>query len=191
MSFRKSSISSDEFYDGQHRYEHWYRDNSVYFLTSRCRGKTHAFASEEAKAVFWDRLLHWAREYGVVLWVVSLLDNHYHLVAYLKQGENLGPFMRSFHGSVAKLVNDLLPIRLKPFWYDSGKQGYWDGCLRNEGQGRKSYRYTLMQAVYAGIVSDYRDYPHTRIFIDCERGIRRATELDAWMKDVPYKRYDG
>jgi hypothetical protein len=49
MSFRKSSISSDEFHDGQHRFEHWYRDNSVYFLTSRCRGKTHAFASEEAK----------------------------------------------------------------------------------------------------------------------------------------------
>ena len=126
-----------------------------------------------------------------MLWVVSLLDNHYHLVAYLKQGENLGPFMRSFHGSVAKLVNDVLPVRLKPFWYDTGKQGYWDGCLRNEGQGRKSYRYTLMQAVYAGIVSDYRDYPHTRIFIECERAIRRATELDAWMKDVPYKRYDG
>ena len=42
------------------------------------------------------------------------MDNHYHLVGYLKRGENLGPFMRQFHGSVAKLVNDLLPERLKP-----------------------------------------------------------------------------
>jgi|SRR5439155_2748850 len=189
MPFRKSSISSDEFHDGDHRYEHWYRDNTVYFLTARCRGKTHAFQSEEAKAIFWDRLLHWAQHYGFVLWVVSLLDNHYHLVGYLKNGENLGDFMRRFHGSVAKLVNDLLPEKLAPFWYDSGKQGYWDGCLRKEKQGRKSYRYTLLQAVEAGIVKDYRDYPHTRIFIEVERAIRRANELNVWLEDVPYKRY--
>ena len=35
MSFRKSSISSDEFYDGQHRFEHWYRDNTFYFTIPR------------------------------------------------------------------------------------------------------------------------------------------------------------
>src|SRR5687768_2939674 len=141
VSFRKSSISSDEFHDGQH-YEHWYRNNTVYFLTARCRGKTLAFQSDAAKQIFWDRLLHYAAQYNFVLWVVSLLDNHYHLVGYLKEGENLGPFVRHLHGSVAKMVNDLLPVKLKPFWYDTGKQGYWDGCLRNEKQGRDSYRYT-------------------------------------------------
>jgi REP element-mobilizing transposase RayT len=190
MSFRKSSISSGESHDGDHRFEHWYRDNTVYFLTARCRGKTPAFLSEEAKAIFWDRLLHYAMEYGFALWVVSLLDNHYHIVGYLKHGESLGPFVRHLHGSVAKLVNDLLPIRLKPFWYDTGKQGYWDGCLRDEQQGRKSFRYTLLQAVEAGIVKGYRDYPHTRVFIELERAIRRATELKVWLEDVPYKRYE-
>jgi hypothetical protein len=39
MSFRKSSISSGEYYDGQHRFEHWYRDNSIYFITARCRDR--------------------------------------------------------------------------------------------------------------------------------------------------------
>jgi hypothetical protein len=33
-AFRKSSISSDEYYDGNHRFEHWYRDNQVYFITA-------------------------------------------------------------------------------------------------------------------------------------------------------------
>jgi REP element-mobilizing transposase RayT len=189
MSFRKSSISSGEFYDGQHRMEHWYRDHTVYFLTARCRDKTHAFATEEAKAIFWDRLLFYAEQYGFVLWVVSLLDNHYHLVGYLEKGENLGPFMRHLHGSVAKLVNDTLCKRLKPFWYDSGKQSYWDGCLRDEGQARKSYRYTLLQAVTAGLVQDYHDYPHTRVFVELEQAIKEANDKNVWLEDVPYKRY--
>ena len=29
--------------------------------------------------------------------------------------ENLGPMMQKIHGSVAKLVNDLLPARITPF----------------------------------------------------------------------------
>src|SRR5688572_14277048 len=130
MAFRKSSISSGEYYQGQHRFEHWYRDNTVYFITARCRGRFPAFEAEEAKAVFWDRLSFYAEQYGIALLIVSLLDNHYHTVCYVKVGENLGPFMRHFHGSVAKMVNDLLAERLKAFWYDRGKQGYFDGCLR-------------------------------------------------------------
>jgi hypothetical protein len=29
--FRKSSISRDEFYKDQHRFEHWLRNNTIYF----------------------------------------------------------------------------------------------------------------------------------------------------------------
>jgi hypothetical protein len=55
MAFRKSSYSSREMFDGKHRFEHWYRDNTVYFITARCRDRFPAFASEAAKAIFWDR----------------------------------------------------------------------------------------------------------------------------------------
>jgi hypothetical protein len=92
--FRKSDPSSNEFYNGKHRFEHWYRDNSVYFLTARCREKV--------------------------------------------------------HGSVAKLVNDLLPERRAPFWGNDDHDNYYDGCIRNEKQYRKAYRYTLEQSVVIG-----------------------------------------
>lgn len=36
-TFRTSSYTDKEFFDGKHRFEHWYRDNTVYFITSRCR----------------------------------------------------------------------------------------------------------------------------------------------------------
>jgi hypothetical protein len=105
-------------------------------------------------------------------------------------GENLGPMMQRLHGSVAKLVNDTLDARLKPFWYDTGKQGYFDGCIRDVLQATRAYRYTLLQAVRHGIVRDYRDYPHTRVFVDRDRAIARAVELNALLEDVPYARYE-
>jgi hypothetical protein len=187
--FRKSSISKDEYYEGQHRFEHWYRDNSVYFITARCRDRFPAFRLVEAKRVFLDRFLFYTASFGFTPWVTTLLDNHYHTVGYLKVGENLGEMMRRIHGSVAKLVNDLLPERRLPFWYDSGKQGYFDGCLRNPLQGRRTYRYTQRQAVRHEIVKDWREYRFTLVNVEMERAIRRAVELNAFMEGVPYKRY--
>jgi hypothetical protein len=73
----------------RHRYEHWFVDKQVYFLTARCRDRFPAFLSEAAKAVFWDRFDHYTAEFGFVPWVTSLLDNHYHTLGYLRVGENL------------------------------------------------------------------------------------------------------
>ncbi len=187
----KSSHSPRRTYQGKHRFEHWYRDNQVYLITARCRGRTHAFACEQAKAIFWDRFDHYTHQHEFFPWVTSLLDNHYHTVGYLRHGKDLGPMMRGIHGSVAKLVNDTLPHRLKPFWVDHGHQNYFDGCLRDETQCRRSYRYVLTQCHRHGICADWRDYPHTHVQIELDRGLKRALELNAFLKGVPYKRYDG
>jgi hypothetical protein len=187
--FRKASISHDEYYKGFHRFEHWYRDNTVYFITARVRGRRAVFQSEAAKAIFWDRFDYYTKEFGFVPFVTSLLDNHYHSEGYLRVGENLGKMIQRLHGSVAKLVNDLLDERHANFWCDSGRQGYFDGCLRNEKQGRKTYRYVHTQCVRHGICQRPEDYPHTRVNVELERAINRALQLNAFMEGVPYKRY--
>ena len=187
--FRKSSISTYKRPYAQHRFEHWYRDNSVYFITARCRGKFPAFATERTKQIFWDRFTHYSNQYDFVPFVTSLLNNHYHALGYLKIGENLGSFMRHLHGSVAKMVNDLFVTPLKPLWYDAGKQGYFDGCIRNEAQCRRAYGYILTQSARHGICVDWRNYPHTKVNIDLERAVKRALELKAFMTGVPYARY--
>lgn len=97
--------------------------------------------------------------------------------------------MRKLHGSVAKLVNDLLPERRVPFWREAGNRDYFDGCIRDELQCRRAYRYTLTQCVRHRICPDWREYPDTRVNIDVDRAVRRALELKAFMEDVPYKRY--
>lgn len=188
--FRKSSATNTHIYKGRHRYEHWYLDNQVYFVTARCRDRFPAFAAEDAKTIFWNRFDHYTREFGFVPWVTSLLDNHYHTLGYLKVGENLGPMMQRLHGSVAKLVNDVLPQRRVPFWREAGNRDYFDGCIRSEKQCRLAYKYTLRQAVRHGITVDWRQYLHTRVAIDLECGVTRALELGAFLEGVPYKRYD-
>jgi len=186
---RKSSRTNRVGCDGQHRFEHWYVSNQVYFITARCRDKHPAFASEQAKAIFWDRFEHHAKEARFFPWVVSLMSNHYHVLGYCGEGELLGRMMQRLHGSIAKLVNDLLPARLTLFWSESGHQDYFDGCIRDEKQCRLAYRYVLTQSVRHRLCADRRDYPHTRAYLQLEPALRRALELGAFLQGVPYKRY--
>lgn len=186
---RKISRGQNLEYQGEHRYEHWLVDNQVYFITARCRDQYPAFTTEAAKHVFWDRFEHYTKEFRFVPWVTSLLDNHYHTLGYLYESRNLSPLMQRLHGSVAKLVNDLLPERRLNFWRDAKGHEYFDGAIRDEKQGRLAYRYTLMQAVRHGVVCDWREYPHTRVNVEVEAAIRRSLELNAFLEGVPYKRY--
>ncbi len=104
----KASRSAREHFRGQHRFEHWYVDNQVYFITARCRDRFPAFACDQAKAIFWDRFEYYADQNGFVPWVTSLMDNHYHTLGHLREGMKLQRMMQRLHGSVAKLVNDVL-----------------------------------------------------------------------------------
>lgn len=99
--------------------------------------------------------------------------------------------MQRIHGSVAKLVNDLLPERHVPFWNEKPNHNYFDGCLRDEKQFVLTYRYVLNQAVKARLVRDWREYSHTKVYVEQDRALARATELNAFLRGVRYKRYDG
>lgn len=187
----KCSYSTWERYGERHRFEHWYVDNQVYFITARCTDRFPAFAAERARSIFWDRFSFYTRKFLFTPWVTSLMDNHYHVLAYCREGLLLGQMMRRLHGSVAKLVNDTLPRRRVPFWTQkgSGHGDYFDGCIRDEKQCRLAYHYVLTQSVRHGACSDWRDYPHTHVNIELERGMRRALELGAFLERVPYPRY--
>jgi hypothetical protein len=118
------------------------------------------------------------------------LNNHYHDVGYNRYAANLPMMMQRIHGSIAKLVNDMLEVRLLPFWVDHGKQNYFDGCLRDVLQGVRAYDYTYSQSVRHRICSDPRQYLHTRVRIERDRAIERAVQLNAFLEGVPYARYE-
>ncbi|HVT89205.1 MAG TPA: hypothetical protein VHD56_10165 [Tepidisphaeraceae bacterium] len=103
---------------------------------------------------------------------------------------DLKTLIQRVHGSVAKLVNDLLPERRTDFWRDTKGREYFDGCIRDEKQARHTFRYVLTQAKRHGILEDYSWYPHTKVNVEVERAVKRALELDAFLEGVPYKRYE-
>jgi hypothetical protein len=187
---RKSSYTPHERYNGQHRFEHWYRDNTVCFITSRIRDRLSLFHADEAKAIFWDRFEHYTNEAGFVPWVTTLLDNHYHTLGYLRHGEALKEMKRRVHGSVATLVMKRAGVRHVPFWREGWHRDYFDGCIRDVTQARRAYLYTLHQAVRAGIAREWSAYPHTRVRVEMEPAIARAVELGAFLEGVPYARYE-
>ena len=143
--FKRITRSRNALRDDQHRYEHWLVDNQVYFITSRCRDRFPAFASEEAKQIFWQKFEQYTTKFGFEPWITSLLDNHYHALGYFALGANLPKMMQRLHGSVAKLVNDLLSERRSEFWRNAKGQEYFDGCLRRPKQGILTYRYIQIQ----------------------------------------------
>ena len=188
--FRKGSHKSEEFYKGLHRFEHWYRDRTIYFITARCRGQIPAFETENCKDIFWDRFTYYSTMFGFVPIIVSLLDNHYYILGYLEIGGNLGKMMQRLHGSVAKLVNDRLEQKIKPFWVDRGHQNYFDGCIRDTIQFRRTYRYVLTQCIRHGICVEPGNYQHTRAYIEVEPALVRALRKKAFLDNVPYARYE-
>jgi REP element-mobilizing transposase RayT len=189
MDIRRYKTSNREIYEEDHRFEHWYRDNQVYFITARCRNRIAAFEGEEAKQIFWRQFDKYTREFGFDPWVVSLLNNHYHNLGYLRYGKDLPVMMQRIHGSVSKLVSDIFEVRLVSFWIESGKQNYFDGCIRDELQCRRAFRYTFTQCNRHGVCSDPKNYPHTRVYVDVETAVQRALQLRSFLQGVPYKRY--
>jgi hypothetical protein len=186
---QRISRSRNKHFEERHRFEHWLIDNQVYFITASCRDHYPAFASPQAKQIFWDRFTYYTSEFSFSPWVTSLLNNHYHSIGYLKFGELLPQMMQRIHESVAKLVNDLLPERRSNFWRDAKGREFFDGCIRDEKQARLAYRYTLTQGVRHRLVKDWKDYPDTRVNVELERAVARARELNAFLDGVPYKRY--
>jgi hypothetical protein len=190
QEFTRSNPSTHERWEGQHRFEHWYRDNQVYLITARTRDGVNAFESEHAKAIFWDRFSYYATVHLFEPWIVSLLLNHYHAVGHLRVGVELKEMMRKLHGSVAKLVNDRLDVRLVPFWGKHVHRDYFDGCLRDETQLIRSFNYVQRQSVRHGVCRDFRDYSHTRVYKSLDECVTFAREHGALMYGVPYARYE-
>lgn len=189
-NLRKSSATKHEFYQGSHRFEHWYRDNTVYFITSKTREGAHLFLTPGARTIFWERFNYYTALHGFVPWVTTLMSNHYHTLGYLNVGEELGEMMRKLHGSVAWLVMKELDVRHVPFWRERSNRDYFDGCIRDVLQARRAFRYTLMQSVRARLVTDWREYEDTVVNVELERGIRDAVALKAFLDGVPYARYE-
>ncbi len=202
---RKSKSTPNRTYRNQHRFEHWYRNNQVYFITAKTAHSTPVFTCPQACHIFWTAFDHVVNIGSFTPWITTLMNNHYHTLGYLKIGDNLPKMMQALHGRVAKQINDLIQAGelkfthssrsphqpLRPFWGHKGKKTYFDGCIRDEQQATRAFYYTRDQAVRAKLTRHWQDYPHTRLNIQLAHALPRAIQLNAFLRNVPYKRYQS
>ena len=99
--------------------------------------------------------LHWLdRNHRIELMAVVVMPDHVHFVATLLQG-TLAQLMHSLKSNSAQRINRELHGQ-RHIW----QPGYHDHALRAEEDLSTVVGYCLRNPQRAGLVEDFRDYPH-------------------------------
>lgn len=115
---------------------HIYLDKTFYFVTSRTINKFNYFDFEEKKNLLKNILNKTIKTFKISLYAWVILDNHYHLLFYLDNKNNLAKFIRHLNGRSSCELNKSENISSRQIWYQ-----YWDRCIRNEADFFKHFNY--------------------------------------------------
>lgn len=134
---------------------HVFIDNAAYFITGATYNKRPLLRDTALKQVLFEQLQLRFEEYGWQLehWVI--LDNHYHLMAESRKGEDLPEIIRRTHSTSGIAIHASTHCDL-PVWWN-----YWDYCPRNERDYYVRLNYLLYNPVKHGYVTDLKLYPHS------------------------------
>lgn len=111
----------------QHRPVHIYKDNSIYFITSRTLNNIKYFHNNYRKELIKQSLLKAFKTYRFSLFAYAILDNHFHLLLKTNNGLNISTFIASIKGKCAIEINKIDNCQNRKIWYQ-----YWDRCIRSE-----------------------------------------------------------
>ncbi len=101
-----------------------------------------------------NRLFELAEEYGLALQAWAIFPNHYHFLAHIARARSLAGFIRRFHASSGKFVNDCDLQRGRQVWFQ-----YWDSRITFERSYYSRLHYVHRNAVHHGIVRQATRYP--------------------------------
>ncbi|RLG81399.1 MAG: hypothetical protein DRO40_09720 [Thermoprotei archaeon] len=163
-----------------HRPPHIYQDNTFYFITARTIKKNRFFNTIKKKEILFRILGDVLKKYGWQLYTWVILDNHYHLISKIKEGEDLKFFIKDFHSLSAKDLNRLENKQGRKIWYQ-----YWDYRIRNEKDFYLHFNYIHHNPVkhdYVKIQDEVLNYPFCsyKQWVDKKGG--------EWMSDC-FRRY--
>ncbi|MBU1110907.1 transposase [Patescibacteria group bacterium] len=93
----------------KHRPPHIHPDRSIIFLTARIYGGFSYLAPDNTKQYFLNKLKSIEEKYRIAAegWVI--LNNHYHLLIRVLEGNRVSKFIKELHGSTAHFIKKDLP----------------------------------------------------------------------------------
>lgn len=136
---------------------HIYLDNSYYFITARTVNKQRYYNTSQKKQIFEQVLIEAKKRFGVSLLAWIILDNHYHLLVRLTQGENLSLFIKNLHNNSSRLLNQLEGKPGRKIWFQ-----YWDKCIRTKEDFWKHFNYIHHNPVKHGSVKSIKELSNYR-----------------------------
>ncbi|MDD2657000.1 MAG: hypothetical protein PHQ18_05560 [Patescibacteria group bacterium] len=143
-----------------HRPHHIY-DGYGYFLTARTYNKIHYFDTNERKNIFVQKLKKLSEKYEVGLFSWVLLENHYHIMFYIKDPilDNrkcrLSEFVRSLHSQMTSNLNKIDNSPKRQIWYQ-----YFDYCIRNKADFWKHFNYIIKNPFKHGLTKNLEEAFH-------------------------------
>jgi putative transposase len=132
---------------------HLFIDETWYFLTAHTYHDRPVLKPIEAKVNFWETLLSLTKEFKIKLTAWVILDNHYHLLCYLKTAKKLPVFINRLHGVSSFTLNRKESGIKRKTWLN-----YWDRVIRDEKDYWTKFNYIHYNLVKHGYVSLPKDW---------------------------------
>lgn len=160
---------------------HIYQIHAVYFVTARTFDSQPILAGDDHKRLFRDLLQEAVRRYPVRLYAWAVLRDHYHLLLLIREGGNIGAFIRAVNGPTSRRLNELDGLAGRRVW-----RNYWDRFPRNEAEFWAYFNYIHVQPVKHGEIApgdgDIHALLRTYEFSSYDYYLRRYGE--EWLTDV-------
>jgi REP element-mobilizing transposase RayT len=126
----------------------------AYLLTACCRGRIRHFNDPLAALIVLETLQWLDKEGRIELLAAVVMPDHLHYVAVLRRG-SLDRVMHSLKRHAAYAIHRK-DGKSGGLW----QSGYHDRALHNDRGVADAIDYCLQNPVRAGLVVDFREYPH-------------------------------
>jgi len=148
-------------YRNIHRPPHIYLNDTNYFVTTKTFDSIRYFNTNHKKELLFDVFKKSVDRFNIKLYGWVLLDNHYHLLFWLKHGLDLPKFFQNFHSNSSRLLNANDKVRGRKIWHQ-----YQDHGIRDEKDFYTHLNYIHHNPVKHNYTKKMEDYKFSS-YRDC------------------------
>lgn len=134
-------------------------DNYVYFVTICAENKQRCFVNNKITKIIEDELEFRRTTKEINLLCYCIMPDHLHILLSLAEDyhKSLQNWVSAFKRYTTRVINELFSI--KPLW----QKNFYDHVVRKEESLIKIAEYIVNNPVRKGIVSEWEEYPYSKI----------------------------
>ena len=153
---------------------HSFNEVGTYMITGATLNKELYFKQDNELDLLHDMLLELAEHYQWRLEAWAVFPNHYHIITHSPGNPgSLGKFIRHYHASSARKLNELHHVVGRKVWYQ-----YWDSKITFQSSYLARLNYVMQNPVKHGLV------PHANQYRWCSANWFEKNATQAHLKTV-------